>query len=76
MVERLDTERFCFRRLHSDYPYTQLLVIFNRPELEGEPRTGPGLDHMQFRCASLEELLVRYARLKAAGTATSSSSRP
>ena len=63
----LDTDRFCFRRLHSDYPYTQLLVIFHRPELQGEPRTGPGLDHMQFRCGSLGELLERYARLKTAG---------
>ncbi len=63
----LDTDRFCFRRLHSDYPYTQLLVIFNRPELQAEPRTGPGLDHMQFRCSSLGELLDRYERLKTAG---------
>ena len=26
----LDNERACFRRLHDDYPYQQLFVIFNK----------------------------------------------
>lgn len=63
----LDTDRFCFRRLHSDYPFTQLLVIFHRPELAKETRSGAGLDHMQFRCDSLPDLLGRYERLKRLG---------
>lgn len=63
----MDTDRVCFRRLHSDYPYTQVLAIFNRPELAGEERSGAGLDHMQFRCESVAELLQRYERLRARG---------
>src|SRR5262245_21485446 len=31
----LKNEQFSFRRLSSDYPYTQLILIMNRPELSG-----------------------------------------
>ena len=63
----LESERFAFRRLSSDYPYTQLLIIFNRPELGDRESSGPGLDHVQFRLASLGGLLDRYEILRDLG---------
>jgi len=63
----LESERFAFRRLSGDYPYTQILVIFNQPELEGRESSGPGLDHVQFRYASLGPLLDRYEVLRDLG---------
>lgn len=63
----LESERFAFRRLSSDYPYTQLVVIFNRPELADRESPGPGLDHVQFRHASLGALFDRYEALRDLG---------
>ena len=63
----LESERFAFRRLPSDYPYTEQLIIFNQPELEGREGSGPGLDHVQFRHASLGALLDRYEVLRDLG---------
>src|SRR4029453_3755338 len=63
----LESERFAFRRLPADYPYTQLLIIFNQPELEGRESSGPGLDHGQFRPASLCDLVDRYEALRDLG---------
>ena len=63
----LESERFAFRRLSGDYPYTQLLIIFNQPELDGRESLGPGLDHVQFRHASLGALLDRYETLRDLG---------
>ena len=57
----------CFFRLHLDYPYTQVLAIFEVPGLDGDGKTDPGLHHMQLRHASLEKLVERYDRLTAAG---------
>ena len=65
----LESERFTFRRLAGDYPYTQTLVIFNQPELATRQSAGPGLDHVQFRHASLPALLDRYERLRDLGIA-------
>src|SRR5262249_33809873 len=63
----LESDRFAFRRLPTDYPYTQLVAIFNQPELAGRETSGPGLDHVQFRHASLGELLDRYEALRDLG---------
>jgi len=63
----LESERFAFRRLASDYPYTQLLVIFNQPDLPDRQRPGPGMDHVQFRHAALGALLERYEILRDRG---------
>lgn len=57
----------CFFRLHIDYPYTQVLAIFEVPNLESGQRSEPGLHHIQLRHSSLETLFDRYERLKAAG---------
>ena len=60
-------ERFSFRRLHTDYPYTQVLAIFNRPDLGDNEGKTAGLDHIQLRHASLGAMFDRYERLKAIG---------
>jgi len=58
--------RLCFIRLHMNYPYTQILAIFDVPGLvQGEAEAG--LHHMQFRHASLEQLISRYELLESAG---------
>lgn len=67
VAPHLDNGRVAFRRLHSDYPYTQVLAIFHRPEIEGHERSGPGLDHVQFRYGSLGILVESYERLRNAG---------
>ena len=59
--------RLAFFRVHLDYPYTQVLGIFQLPELADAPSTTPGMHHLQLRHASLGELFDRYDRLKAAG---------
>src|SRR5438876_6694336 len=63
----LDNERACFRRLHDDYPYQQLLVIFNKPEVKEQTEPVSGLDHIQVRHASLGDLVERYERLRDVG---------
>lgn len=63
----LKNEQFSFRRLSSDYPYTQIILIMNRPELSGRDSSGPGLNHVQFRHASLAALLDRYERIRDVG---------
>jgi catechol-2,3-dioxygenase len=63
----LDTEEFCFRRLHVDYPYTQILAIFHVPEASTPPLPVAGLDHIQLRHASLGDLFDRYDCLQAVG---------
>jgi catechol 2,3-dioxygenase-like lactoylglutathione lyase family enzyme len=63
----LDNDRYCFRRLHLDYPYSQVLAIFHVPDVAGAEPAGPGLDHVQLRHATLGDMLDRYERLKAVG---------
>lgn len=63
----IDTEDYCFRRLHIDYPYTQVLAIFYVPEASAQQAPVAGLDHIQLRHASLDDMFVRFERLKAVG---------
>lgn len=63
----IDTDQFCFRRLHMDYPYSQVLAIFHVPEAESLPGPVAGLDHIQLRHASLEAMFERFERLKTVG---------
>jgi catechol-2,3-dioxygenase len=59
--------RMCFMRLFESHPYTEVMTVFEVPNL-GRPSEGePGLHHMQFRNASVEDLLVRYERLRSVG---------
>ena len=56
-----------FIRIFADHPYTQVLGLFEVPEISsGNPRA-PGLNHMQFREASLENLFLRYEMLRSKG---------
>ena len=59
--------RLAFFRVHLDYPYTQVLGIFQVPTLVDAPSNTPGMHHVQLRHASLGELFDRYDRLKIAG---------
>src|SRR4051812_23541512 len=46
--------RLCFIQLHMDYPYTQVLAVFEIPGLGGQASQSegqPGLHHMQLRQA-------------------------
>ncbi len=62
-----EVERICFLRIHFQYPYTQVLGLFEIKDLAKTAKPVPGLDHMQFRDASLPNLFARYEMLKAAG---------
>jgi catechol 2,3-dioxygenase-like lactoylglutathione lyase family enzyme len=59
-----------FIRLFMEYPYTQVLAIFEIPAVEGKAdnqRGEPGMHHMQLRHASLDHLFARYEYLKSHG---------
>jgi len=65
--DKLDPEiRLCFLRVHSDYPYTQVISIFDVPNL-APSATSNGLHHLQLRHESIDALLQRYDRLRTAG---------
>ncbi len=64
---RASDVRLCFIRLHMDYPYTQVLAIFEVPDLVSKGSTDAGLHHMQLRHSNLDALFARYERLKLAG---------
>jgi catechol-2,3-dioxygenase len=63
----IDTDEFCFRRLHMDYPYSQVLAIFHVPEAESLRGLAAGLDHIQLRHASLGAMFERFERLRTVG---------
>jgi catechol 2,3-dioxygenase-like lactoylglutathione lyase family enzyme len=64
---RASDMRLCFFQLHMQYPYKQVLGIFEVPIVSGEAGDRPGLHHMQFRQASLGALIDRYEILRSAG---------
>jgi catechol-2,3-dioxygenase len=66
-MERASDVRLCFIRLHMEHPYTQVLAIFEIPGTRDAPGSDPGLHHMQFRNASMDDLFTRYERLKGLG---------
>ena len=59
----MDFHRLCFLRLYAEFPYTQVLAIFEIPKLQSSSGNSCGLHHMQFRTASLDELADRYELL-------------
>ena len=65
--ERASDIRLCFIRLHLDHPYTQVLAIFDVPGTRDQPSGDPGLHHVQFRNATMDDLFARYDRLKSIG---------
>ncbi len=58
-------QRLCFLRIRSEYPFTQTVGIFEAPDAVAAGRMTQGLDHMQFREATLDGLFRRYEHLKA-----------
>jgi catechol 2,3-dioxygenase-like lactoylglutathione lyase family enzyme len=60
----MDFHRLCFLRLYAEFPYTQVLALFEIPKLRGSSGDSCGLHHMQFRTASLDELADRYELLR------------
>lgn len=59
--------RLCFLRIFSEFPYTQVLALFEIPDLQKPGSGTSGLHHMQFRNASLDEWADRYERLAEVG---------
>lgn len=66
-MERATDVRLCFIRLNYEHPFAQVVAIFEIPGTRSEPSGDPGLHHMQFRNADMDELFARYERLKAMG---------
>ena len=59
-----------FIRIFSDHPYTQVLGLFEVPEVNGKANNQkgePGMHHMQLRHASLDHLFSRYEALRILG---------
>lgn len=59
--------RMCLFRLFLDYPYSQILGVFEEPHLSASPANGPGLNHLQLRSESLDQLFTRYELLRGLG---------
>ncbi len=56
-----------FIRIFSDHPYTQVLGLFETPQVTGQAdnqKGQPGLHHMQLRHAGLDHLFGRYELLR------------
>jgi len=58
--------RLCFLRLHQDYPYSQVVALFDVAGLLPSA-TSSGLHHIQLRQNSFPTLLERFDRLRGAG---------
>ena len=56
-----------FFRMHIEFPYTQVLGIFEVEGTADAPGNDPGSHHHQFRHACLEDLFDRYEKLSAMG---------
>jgi catechol 2,3-dioxygenase-like lactoylglutathione lyase family enzyme len=63
--ERASDIRLTFFRLHLSHPYVQVVALFDIAGLRDGPTGDPGLHHMQFRNASMDDLFKRYERLAA-----------
>jgi catechol 2,3-dioxygenase-like lactoylglutathione lyase family enzyme len=60
--------RMCFFRVSADFPYTQMLGLFEEPGTSTTAIKGaPGLHHMQFMSADFEGLIRKYEMFAAAG---------
>jgi catechol 2,3-dioxygenase-like lactoylglutathione lyase family enzyme len=57
----------CFIRVHAEFPWGQILAIFGMEGLKAPDDRVPGLNHIQFRHASLPDLFDRYELLRDAG---------
>ena len=62
----VDFHRLCFLRIFWQFPYTEVLALFEVPDLCKVERS-TGLHHMQFRLGSLDALADRHERLSGFG---------
>ena len=60
-------QRVNFFRLMTQFPYTQTLGLFETHPLDKKEPRRAGLDHMQLRVATLEDLFKQYERLDRLG---------
>jgi catechol-2,3-dioxygenase len=63
----VDFHKLRFLRVFSEFPYTQVLALFEIPDLEKPSIKVGGLHHMQFRHASLNDWVKRHDFLKEKG---------
>ena len=64
---KLPAISICFIRVSLQFPYSQVLALFEVPGLEGPSVMHNGLHHMQFRLAGLSEHFDRFERLQSVG---------
>lgn len=60
--------RLCFFELNEEFPYTQMIGIFEVPgtTLSGDAHA-PGLHHMQLHAGTMDALIARFEALSAIG---------
>lgn len=66
-LPRASDSTLCFFRLHLDYPFVQVIAIFDVPGTRKAASGDPGLHHMQLRVANVHELGVLFLELKRSG---------
>jgi catechol 2,3-dioxygenase-like lactoylglutathione lyase family enzyme len=60
--------RMCFFRVSGEFPFTQMIGIFEEPGTSTTAIKGaPGLHHMQFMSSDFEGLIKKYEMFAAAG---------
>ncbi|QHE84548.1 VOC family protein [Hydrogenophaga sp. BPS33] len=65
--EKLPTDlRLCFMRVSHEYPYSQVIALFDYPRL-APTDSASGMHHMQLRHDHIESLFTRYERLASIG---------
>ena len=61
------SQQIAFFRLRGDYPYAQMLGIFEIDGTQDQVGTDPGLHHFQLAHKNFDELFDRYDQMKANG---------
>lgn len=60
--------RMCFFRVSLEYPYTQMIGIFQEPGVGDQvAKERPGLHHMQFMTSGIDELCAKFEALRDVG---------
>lgn len=65
--ERASDIRLSFFRVYLEHPYAQVVALFEIAGTRTSPSGDPGLHHMQFRNATMDDLFTRHDRLKSLG---------
>ena len=60
--------KMCFFRISTDFPFTQMIGLFEEPGTATQPaKRAPGLHHMQLMLPDFETLVRKYESLRDAG---------